>query len=97
MKKIILSIFIMMGLANLSHAQQGYQNPIIPGFHPDPSVCRVGEDYYLVNSSFCYFPGVPLFHSKDLVNWELPDTGITGKVNQCRHMGRNLCPYHPIQ
>ena len=70
MKKIILSIFIMMGLANLSHAQQGYQNPIIPGFHPDPSVCRVGEDYYLVNSSFCYFPGVPLFHSKDLVNWE---------------------------
>ena len=70
MKKIILSIFIMMGLANLSHAQQGYQNPIIPGFHPDPSVCRVGEDYYLANSSFCYFPGVPLFHSKDLVNWE---------------------------
>mgnify|MGYP000218964571 FL=1 len=70
MKKIILSIFIMMGLANLSHAQQGYQNPIIPGFHPDPSVCRVSEDYYLVNSSFCYFPGVPLFHSKDLVNWE---------------------------
>ena len=70
MKRIILSIFIMMGLANLSHAQQGYQNPIISGFHPDPSVCRVGEDYYLVNSSFCYFPGVPLFHSKDLVNWE---------------------------
>lgn len=47
-----------------------YKNPIIPGFYPDPSVCRVGEDYYLVNSSFEFFPGVPLFHSRDLVNWE---------------------------
>lgn len=47
-----------------------YYNPIIPGFYPDPSVCRVDEDYYLVTSSFEYFPGVPIFHSKDLVNWE---------------------------
>lgn len=46
-----------------------YRNPVIPGFHPDPSVCRVGEDYYLVTSSFEYFPGVPIFHSRDLVNW----------------------------
>ncbi|MER7837932.1 glycoside hydrolase family 43 protein [Streptomyces sp. NPDC096040] len=46
-----------------------YDNPVIPGFHPDPSVCRVGEDYYLVCSSFEYFPGVPLFHSRDLVHW----------------------------
>ena len=37
-----------------------YRNPIIPGFYPDPSICRVGEDYYLVNSSFEFFPGVPL-------------------------------------
>jgi|SRR5579859_1079053 len=44
-------------------------NPILPGFYPDPSVCRVGDDYYLVTSSFEYFPGVPLFHSKDLINW----------------------------
>lgn len=47
-----------------------FKNPIIPGFYPDPSVCRVGEDYYLVNSSFEFFPGVPLYHSRDLVNWE---------------------------
>lgn len=47
----------------------GYTNPVIKGFHPDPSVCAVGEDYYLVNSSFQYFPGVPIFHSRDLVNW----------------------------
>lgn len=46
------------------------RNPIIPGFYPDPSVCRVGKDYYLVTSSFEYFPGVPIFHSNDLVNWE---------------------------
>jgi len=46
-----------------------YQNPIIPGFYPDPSVCRVGEDYYLVTSTFEFFPGLPIFHSKDLVNW----------------------------
>ncbi|MEU6636549.1 glycoside hydrolase family 43 protein [Streptomyces rochei] len=47
-----------------------YDNPVISGFHPDPSVCRVGDDYYLVCSSFEYFPGLPLFHSKDLVHWE---------------------------
>jgi xylan 1,4-beta-xylosidase len=46
-----------------------YRNPVIPGSHPDPSVCRAGEDYFLVTSSFEYFPGIPLFHSRDLVNW----------------------------
>lgn len=48
-----------------------YQNPIIRGFNPDPSICRVGEDYYLVTSSFEYFPGIPVYHSRDLVNWKL--------------------------
>lgn len=47
-----------------------YINPIIKGFNPDPSICRVGEDYYLVTSSFEYFPGIPIYHSRDLVNWE---------------------------
>ena len=46
-------------------------NPVITGNSSDPSICRVGEDYYLVTSSFQYFPGVPVYHSKDLVNWEL--------------------------
>nr|WP_201384148.1 glycoside hydrolase family 43 protein [Ktedonobacter sp. SOSP1-52] len=46
-----------------------YTNPVLPGFHPDPSVCRVGQEYYLVTSSFEYFPGVPIFHSRDLVHW----------------------------
>lgn len=47
-----------------------YYNPVLAGFYPDPSVCRVGDTYYLVNSSFTFFPSVPLFTSKDLVNWK---------------------------
>jgi alpha-N-arabinofuranosidase len=46
-----------------------YTNPVIPGFYPDPSICRVGQDYYLVTSTFEYFPGIPIFHSRDLVHW----------------------------
>lgn len=47
-----------------------YNNPIIKGFYPDPSVCKVNDTYYLVCSSFQYFPGVPLFESEDLINWK---------------------------
>lgn len=47
------------------------QNPILPGFFPDPSICRAGDDYYIANSTFEWFPGVPLHHSRDLVNWRL--------------------------
>ncbi|GLX66566.1 glycoside hydrolase family 43 protein [Paenibacillus glycanilyticus] len=46
-----------------------YNNPVIKGFYPDPSVCKVNDTYYLVCSSMQYFPGVPLFESKDLINW----------------------------
>ena len=46
-----------------------YRNPILNGFYPDPSVTRVGKDYYLVNSTFAYFPGIPVWHSTDLVHW----------------------------
>lgn len=47
------------------------KNPIIPGFNPDPSICRKGEDYYIAVSSFEWFPGVPIYHSKDMKNWKL--------------------------
>lgn len=47
-----------------------FENPILPGYYPDPSIERVGNDYYLVNSSFAYFPGIPVWHSTDLVNWK---------------------------
>lgn len=54
-----------------------YHNPVIPGFYSDPSVCRVGEDYYLITSTFEYFPGVPVFHSRDLIHWE--------QIGHCLH------------
>ena len=46
------------------------RNPLLAGFYPDPSICRVGEDFYMVTSSFSYYPGVPVFHSRDLMHWE---------------------------
>ena len=48
-----------------------FSNPVISGFAPDPSICRDGENFYLVTSTFEYFPGIPIYHSKDLVNWAL--------------------------
>jgi alpha-N-arabinofuranosidase len=54
-----------------------YQNPIIKGFNPDPSICRVGGDFYLVTSTFEFFPGVPIFHSRNLVEWELINYCLT--------------------
>ena len=44
--------------------------PILSGFYPDPSVLQVDDNYYLINSTFSYFPGIPVFHSKDLKNWK---------------------------
>lgn len=61
---------LLFSLISLTAMAQGYKNPVLPGFYPDPSVCRVGDDYYMVNSSFQYFPGVPIHHSKDLINWK---------------------------
>jgi xylan 1,4-beta-xylosidase len=70
MKKHILAILLFSAFA-FTQARKEFTNPILPGFYPDPSICSVGSDYYLVNSTFAYFPGIPVFHSKDLVNWEL--------------------------
>ena len=47
------------------------RNPILPGFNPDPSFCRVGEDYFIATSTFEWYPGVQIHHSRDLVNWTL--------------------------
>lgn len=54
-----------------------YHNPVQSGFFPDPSVVRVGEDYYMVNSTFQYFPAIAISHSKDMVHWELIGHAIT--------------------
>jgi alpha-N-arabinofuranosidase len=50
-------------------SEKEFFNPVVSGFYPDPSICRKGEDYYMVHSTFSYFPGIPLLHSRDLVNW----------------------------
>ncbi|MBE6061920.1 MAG: glycoside hydrolase family 43 protein [Clostridium sulfidigenes] len=46
-------------------------NPILPGFNPDPCICRKGDDFYIAVSTFEWLPGIPIYHSKDLKNWEL--------------------------
>ena len=64
-------------------------NPILPGFYPDPSICAVGRDFYLVNSTFAYFPGVPIFHSRDLAHWRQIGNVLTRPsqlpLDSCRH------------
>ncbi len=63
------------------------KNPIIPGFFPDPSICRVGDDYYIACSSFEIVPGIPIFHSKDLANWKLIGHALTQESGF--HMEKN--------
>lgn len=71
-------------------------NPILSGFYPDPSICRVGEDFYLVNSSFAYFPGVPIFHSRNLAEWKqignILDRPSQVPLNKSGHSGGIFAP-----
>ena len=62
------------------------KNPILTGFHPDPSICRVGEDYYIAVSTFEWFPGVRIFHSKDLKNWRLASRPLN-RLSQLNMLG----------
>ncbi|RZJ89241.1 MAG: glycoside hydrolase family 43 protein, partial [Chryseobacterium sp.] len=68
MKKILY--VVLLCITSQAFAQIKFTNPILAGFYPDPSITKVGPDYYLVNSTFSYFPGIPVFHSKDLKNWK---------------------------
>jgi xylan 1,4-beta-xylosidase len=62
-----------------SRYEEMYHNPVRNGFFPDPSIVRVGEDYYMVNSSFIYFPCIPISHSKDLIHWKIIGHAITNR------------------
>jgi xylan 1,4-beta-xylosidase len=69
-----LTTLVILGLILLTYKVNGqttFRNPIISGMNPDPSICRVGDDYYLITSTFEYFPGLPIYQSKDLVHWKL--------------------------
>jgi alpha-N-arabinofuranosidase len=104
MIKFILFIFLLPTCMITTLAQQHentvntitFSNPVIPGFNPDPSVCRVGDDYYLVTSTFEYFPGVPVYHSKDLIHWEHIGYCLTRKsqlpLDGCRSSGGIYAP-----
>ena len=72
MKKSLLPFLLsgILAMSSMSMSAEGFTNPVLPGFHADPSVCTNGEDFYLVNSTFQYFPGVPVFQSKDLIHWQ---------------------------
>ena len=68
--QIVLMIVIVVSFG-IAFGQRTYKNPIISGMNPDPSICRVGDDFYLVTSTFEFYPGLPIYHSKDLVNWKM--------------------------
>jgi xylan 1,4-beta-xylosidase len=93
MIKTILSAMIVAGcmtFAGTASAQTTtIVNPILTGFYPDPSVVQVGTDYYLVNSTFSYFPGIPVFHSKDLKNWKQIGN-VIDRATQMDFMGEKL-------
>jgi alpha-N-arabinofuranosidase len=72
--KIIKFLFVLFSIS--SFGQEVFKNPILAGGYPDPSICKVGDTFYLVNSSFEYFPGLPIHKSTDLINWELIGHGL---------------------
>jgi xylan 1,4-beta-xylosidase len=94
--RVLILLTLIVSGNNILGQQAGYQNPVIPGFNPDPSVCRVGNDYYLVTSTFEYFPGVPVYHSKDLINWEQIGNCLTRNsqlpLENCRSSGGIYAP-----
>lgn len=65
---LLVTIFLCARMMGETIIPDSISNPICTGFHPDPSICRVGEDYYLVTSSFTWFPGLPIYPSRDLTN-----------------------------
>ena len=79
-KCICIAVLAWLLVWNVS-AQKTFQNPVLPGFHPDPSLCRVGDDYYMVTSSFEWFPGLSVFHSRACAQQTFPvadETGLKG-------------------
>lgn len=84
MRNIVLAFVTFLLLHNFyaQEAPKTFQNPIISGGFPDPSICKVGDTYYIANSSFIWYPGVPIHKSKDLVNWEL----VSYALNTPKHL-----------
>jgi alpha-N-arabinofuranosidase len=75
-------------LSGFIFSQKTYKNPIITGMNPDPSICRVNDDFYMVTSTFEYFPGIPIYHSKDLVHWKMIGY-VLSRASNCPVGGAN--------
>ena len=73
----IFESFVYRGAGECAAPDGFYANPVMKGFYPDPSICRKDGDYYMVNSTFQYFPAVPVWHSTDLVHWEQCSSVLT--------------------
>ncbi|KAA3628733.1 MAG: glycoside hydrolase family 43 protein, partial [Bacteroidetes bacterium] len=82
MTRIFIIVFCLI-IIKLPAQENFFLNPIIPGGYPDPSICRVGDEFYIVNSTFEYFPGLPIHKSVDLVNWKLVGYGLH-RPEQCQ-------------
>lgn len=80
--RLIVLYFFLTVTSFVFSQSSSFTNPIIPGGHPDPSICKVGDTFYIVNSSFEYYPGLPIHKSKDLINWELIGYGLH-REEQC--------------
>ena len=66
-----LFVFLFINVKLYAQSVSGYTNPVVRGMNPDPSICRAGDDFYLITSSMYLYPGMPVYHSKDLINWQL--------------------------
>ncbi|MFD2034686.1 glycoside hydrolase family 43 protein [Belliella marina] len=100
-RKITWLVCILFLQTSILIGQTTFKNPVITGMNPDPSICRVGDDFYLVTSTFEYFPGLPIYHSKDLVNWKLVGHALSRQSNNplmgASSSGGNFAPairYH---
>lgn len=90
-RRFILTAFMVICLWPVYSQSQSTKliNPILTGFYPDPSIVKVGTDYYLINSTFAYFPGIPVFHSQDLKNWKQIGNVIS-RPSQMNFMGHRM-------
>ncbi|WP_304961842.1 family 43 glycosylhydrolase, partial [uncultured Duncaniella sp.] len=97
MKKNILSASLLLASMVVSSAPADtYRNPILTGMNPDPTICRVDDDFYLMTSTFEYYPGLPIYHSKDLVNWKLIGYALsTPESNPLKGAGASGGQYAP--
>jgi len=87
--KTWLVCLVTMIAVQAAYSQTTITNPILTGFYPDPSIVKVGPDYYLVNSTFSYFPGLPVMHSKDLKNWKQIGN-VIDRPSQMDFMGERI-------